>query len=130
MGLYFRKRKDKKKNRHHLLYPARVWREAGIDAQYIRGQFVVSMPSELHTLLHRRLDCRLGGEVTYREMPSPRQITKMANWIRDNNKSFRAMSPIDKLRWFGRQTKRYHNRYLSTIIKRQIAFLQKHKGEY
>ena len=130
MGLYFRKRKDKKFNRHHLLYPARAWREAGDDAQYIRGQFIVTLPSDLHNQLHRRLDRKLGGIITRKDLPPPRQMTKMANLIRHNSEYFHSMSSIRKLRWLSLQTKGFHNRYLNAVIKKQIAFLQKHEGEY
>ena len=129
MGLYFRRRKNEKFNRHHLLYPARAWREAGDDAQFIRGSFIVSMPSSMHQKLHRQIDKRLGGRITKNSLPPPEQLERIANCIRENE-NFHSMTAIEKLRWLRVQTMRYNNRYIKALIGTQIAFLRKHEGEF
>ena len=130
MGLYFRKRKSEKFNRHHLLYPARAWREAGDDAQFIRGSFIVSMPSSMHEKLHKQVDKRLGGRITRNHLPPPEQLAKMAESIRNNSDAFHSMTAIEKLRWLRVQTADCGNRYTKALIGVQIAFLRKHEGEY
>jgi hypothetical protein len=130
MSLYFRRRKNKKFNRHHLLYPARVWREAGDDAQFIRGSFIISMPAELHTQLHKKLDKKLGGLITRADLPPPHELGKIAETIRENSDHFHSMTAIEKLRWLRLHTSSYRNHYLNVLINGQIAFLRKHEGEY
>lgn len=130
MGLYFRKRKSETFNRHHLLFPARAWRDAGEDAQYIRGSFIVSMPSSMHQELHKKIDKKLDGRITKQNLPSRKQLKKIADCIRDNSDSFHSMTAIEKLRWLKVNKSVSRNRYMKVLIGAQIRFLRRHEGEY
>ena len=118
-------------NRHHLLYPKRAWTDAGTDAQYIRGVFVVDLPVDFHNELHREIDKKLGDEIRPYHLPSEQQLAKMAEMVRDNQAYLVKMSPIKKLLWLWTKVPDIDQSvYFRTLITQEINFLRTRRGRY
>ena len=103
MGLYHQSKKREypvaENDRHHLLFPARVWREAGEDAQFLRGYFIVHLPREMHEQIHREINDKIGDFITAYDLPTMTQIKYLADLVRKDEQSFSDMQTIAKLEW-------------------------------
>lgn len=118
-------------NRHHLLYPKRVWTEAGEDARYIRGMFVVNLPIEFHKELHQQIDKQLGDVIMVYHLPSKSELKRIANLVRKNERDINRMSPIKKLLWLWTVLPAdRRSYYVETLITQEVIFLRTRKGEY
>ena len=55
-------------NRHHILFPERIWKDILGNAKEFRSAFVVKMRTTQHAKLHRRLDGLLGENVSEKDI--------------------------------------------------------------
>ena len=118
-------------NRHHLLYPRRVWAEAGKDARYIRGVFVVNMPIELHNELHQEIDKNIGDSVMAYHLPSKHELARIAKLVHKNERYIAEMSPMRKLLWLWAVIPaNKKSEYMQALIAQEILFFRTRKGEY
>jgi len=114
-----------------MLYPERAWHDSGEDAQYMRGMFIVNMPVPLHVELHKKINKKLGIEITANHIPEPRYLRIIAQSIRVNEDKFEQYTPVKKLAWLKKTLECIpHSRYLDVLLRSQISFLKKHEGEY
>lgn len=119
------------RTRHHLLYPRRVWTEAGEAAQYIRGMFIVKLPEEFHRELHREVDPRLAENIELCHLPPKKDIERMAKQVKRNESYLTKMTPIGKLLWLWTKIPDIdNNEYFKALIAQEITFLRSRKGEY
>ena len=131
MGLLLGRKRAFAFNKHHMLYPARAWRDAGISAQYLRGMFIVHLPMNLHKQLHDKIDKKLGVEINPNHLPARLNLQQIAKSIQVNEANFEKYTPLNKLKWFQKAIECVpHSRYLDILLKKQIRFLKKHEGEY
>ena len=131
MGLLLGRKRVLAFNRHHMLYPARAWRDAGPSAQYLRGMFIIHLPMNLHKQLHDKIDKKLGEEINPNLLPARLNLQRIANVIQVNEANFEKYTPLKKLAWLQKNIECVpHSKYLDTLLKKQISFLRKHEGEY
>ena len=121
----------KQRNRHHLLYPARVWRSIGPNALLLRGAFIVKINQQLHAQLHRELDNHLGDFITRDMLPRKSTIKHIKKEYRKNEWKIRTMTPIEKLEWLEQEIDPsiHRNRWLYRMLDMQRVFLVAHQEE-
>ena len=131
MGLLLGRKRVKAFNKHHMLYPARAWHDAGSSAQYLRGMFIIHMPMRLHEQLHEKIDKKLGDDINANHLPARLSLERIANMVQVNEASFENYTPIKKLMWLQKVLEGIpHGSYLDILLDKQISFLEKHEGEY
>ena len=121
----------KHRNRHHLLYPVRVWRSIGPNALILRGAFIVKIDEKLHAQLHRELDRLIGDYITRDMLPYKSTIKHLKKEYRKHESEIRSMAPIEKLEWLEREIDPnvHRNRWLFRMLDMQRRFLITHGEE-
>ena len=116
-------------NKHHMLYPKSAWQRAGSDALYLRGEFIVRLPINIHLRLHQEIDTKIGEEY-YASLPTRSTFAELATMYEMHQHELTTLSAIDKLVWLdGRLESRFSNSWLRRLIGSQIDFMAKHSEE-
>lgn len=116
-------------NKHHLLYPKRMWQMAGRDALYLRGEFIVRMPFNVHTALHEYVDPLIGDEFDC-SLPVHSTFAALADSYERHKYELSTLGAIEKLAWLdGRLEYRFSNSWLRRLIQYEIEFLTEHAEE-
>lgn len=116
-------------NKHHMLYPKGAWRRAGNDALYLRGEFIVRLPINLHLRLHQEIDPKIGDEYCAC-LPMRSTLAELAEMYEMHQYELAELNAIDKLIWLdGRLDNCFSNSWLRRLIEYQIDFMAKHQEE-
>lgn len=122
-------KKTSEYNRHHVLFPERIWKEILGEHQDFRGVFVVRMRASQHERLHRLLNSFLKEDLTDADFPRASTLRKMALDYSLQKDRFRIMNIHQKIDWLLRELdpKDKRNRLLIKMLKRQRSFLRYYK---
>ncbi len=116
-------------NKHHLLYPKHAWQKAGSDALYLRGEFIVHLPINVHQKLHQEIDKKIGDEYDC-HLPTRSTLANLAAMYQMHEYELGHMTAIDKLIWLkGRLDRTYSNSWLHRLIDYELAFLTQQSEE-
>ena len=121
----------KHRNRHHLLYPARVWRSIGPNSLMLRGAFIIKIDERLHAQLHRELDGFLGDNIIREKLPCKNTIKHLKREYKKHELQVRMMNPIQKLEWLENEINpgEKRNVWLFSMLDMQRRFLIAHIEE-
>ncbi len=116
-------------NRHHILFPERIWKEILGEHQDFRGVFVVRMRSTQHERLHRLLNSFLKENLTEADFPRASTLSSLAYDYELQKERFRFMNIHQKIDWLLRELNPSdkRNRLLIKMLKRQRSFLKYYK---
>lgn len=113
-----------------MLYPKRVWNRAGGDALALRNVFIVSLPSYLHTQLHREIDKEIGQDLTVEHLPDKSTFRSIMKEYERNEKRIKKYDAEHKLRWLdGQLSNKASNFWLKLLIRKELEFFEVHKDE-
>lgn len=116
-------------NKHHLLYPKRAWQKSGANALYLRGEFIVHLPINIHQMLHREIDYRLGDECSC-YLPTRSTLANLAGMYEMHQYELSMLGAIDKLEWLdSRLDCCFLNSWLHNLIRYELDFLIRHEEE-
>lgn len=122
---------NKHRNRHHLLYPARVWRLIGPNALILRGAFIIKINERLHAELHHEIDKHLGDNITRDMLPRKSTLKHLKKAYKRREYEIRCMEPIKKVEWLESEIDPSisRNRWLFRMLDMQRRFLIAHAEE-
>ncbi len=108
--------------KHHMLYPKGAWQRAGSDALFLRGEFIVRLPFNIHLRLHQEIDPKIGEEVSAL-LPTRSTFASLASMYEMHRPELASLDAIDKLVWLeGRLDNQFSNSWLRRLIMYQIDF--------
>ena len=118
-------------DRHHILYPHRIWRIQPEAIRNIRGGFVMKINKVLHGQLHHEIDALLGEEVDENNLPGESTLELIANNYAGNEAFINTLEPIEKIDWLlaNLTETEPRNQWLRMMISRQREFLVSHVEE-
>ncbi len=125
------KRRQRKRNRHHLFYPRYAWCAVGKNARKARRKSIIRINAETHAQLHYELDCKLGKKITRDMLPDKRDMRRVVDYYEKDRARLSGMSPIAKTEWLIRifNPKKESNRWVLRMLKIQLSFLKEHAEE-
>ena len=120
-----------KKTRHHMLYPRKVWMRAGQDAFDVRNAFTVMMPGDLHLSLHRKIDKKLGENLSEDDLPDERTFQRVLAEYKKNEKIIKQYEPCEQLLWLKKMfgLEEDDGTWFEKLIELELVFLEIHKDE-
>ncbi len=116
-------------NRHHILFPERIWKEILGEHQDFRGVFVVKMRATQHERLHRLLNSFLKENLTEADFPRASTLRNMAFDYGLQKERFMFMNIHQKIDWLLTELdpSDKRNQLLIKMLKRQRSFLKYYK---
>ena len=121
----------KRRNRHHILYPGSVWRQAGSVGLILRGAFIVRINCETHSKLHYEIDPLIGETVQREMLPSKRTLRHLRKEFYRNESNVRRMNVFEKIEWLNHHldSERASNGWLRDLLSYEENFLEEHREE-
>ena len=112
-------------DRHHLLYPRRVWNRLGPEYCHLRGIFVVKIRQAIHRKLHHTIDPTLGEHITESQLPDESTLLSLEKASAENESEIKAMSPFEKIDWLdGHLEDNDSSTWLKNMLQSQRELLQ------
>jgi hypothetical protein len=116
-------------NRHHILFPERIWKKILGENADFRSVFVVKMRTSQHERLHRKLDSELKDELTVFDFPKTSTLQQMILDYSLQKGRFQAMNIYQKIDWLLSELdpRDRRNKLLISLLKKQRSFLKFYK---
>ncbi len=118
-------------NRHHLLYPRRLWFRIGPTAWEVRNSFTVIIDKKLHNDLHRDIDWKLGRDITLAMLPEEDVFDRILCDYKSQRGIIRNMEVIGRLEWLKSQFEPNDKRssWLLDLLDKQEGYFADHREE-
>ena len=116
-------------NRHHILFPERIWKDILGDAKEFRSVFVVKMRTTQHTKLHRRLDGLLGEKVSEKDFPRSSTLNTMVMDYNFKKERIGLLNIHQKIDWLLAELdpNDKRNKLLISLLRKQRTYLKYYK---
>ena len=114
------------RDRHHILYPHRIWRAQPAKIRDLRGGFAVKINKALHGQLHREIDQLLGEDVDESYLPAESTLEFITNNYFANEAIINELDTIAKIDWLLKNIsdKDPRNQWLRMMLSHQREFLK------
>ena len=118
-------------DRHHLLYPRRVWNCLGPTFCRLRGAFVIKTRQNIHRALHHTIDPTLGDHITELQLPDESILLLLETAFAEQESDIKHMGPIEKIIWLNSHIGEEDpsSTWLRTMLDSQREFLEAHQEE-
>ncbi len=116
------------RDRHHILYPHRIWRNLPAHIRDLRGGFAVKINKNLHGQLHQEVDKELGEEIDVSYLPGESVLNYVANNYFANEDAINELDAVAKIDWLLKNftDKDPQNEWLRMMLSCQREFLVSH----